>query len=177
MGTSLSMDAPALIKREGLVPGDLGAEKRAELIKEATEPRSGGKGFKPSGRPMALLNAPVVLLQIIIQVVADPVRHPAPKDIPDGLRERIIAAGGNTVQPPVTAQARRKNASDAERTRVRLSRTSIKFAPRSMARYKSHHCHFREESLDAVSPKTPDGMSSDRTSPSSTSWLGAIMRV
>jgi hypothetical protein len=54
MSTSLSMDAPALLKREELVTVGPGAEERAELIKDATETHSRGKGFEPSGGPVAL---------------------------------------------------------------------------------------------------------------------------
>jgi hypothetical protein len=45
MDEALSMDAPALRKREQLVAVRLGAEKHVDLIKETTKPRGGGKGF------------------------------------------------------------------------------------------------------------------------------------
>jgi hypothetical protein len=98
MGTSLSMDAPALLKREGLVAVGLGAEKRAELIKDATEPSSRGKGFEPSGGPITLFNAPMVLLQMIIQVAVGPVRHPVPEDVLDGAWVGVVTIGGDVVR-------------------------------------------------------------------------------
>jgi hypothetical protein len=92
------MDAPALRKWEGLVAVRLGAEKRSDLIKDTTETRSCGKGFEPSGGPRALFNAPVVLLQMIIQVTVGPVRHPLPKDIPNGTWIGIMAIGGDALR-------------------------------------------------------------------------------
>jgi hypothetical protein len=41
------MDAPALLKREGLVAVRLGAEKASDLIEDATETCGGGEGFEP----------------------------------------------------------------------------------------------------------------------------------
>jgi hypothetical protein len=41
------MDAPALLKREGLVAVRLGTERVSDLIKDATETYGGGEGFEP----------------------------------------------------------------------------------------------------------------------------------
>jgi len=51
------MDAPALLKREGLVAVRLGAEKASDLIKDATETCGGGEGFEPAHGPVALFKA------------------------------------------------------------------------------------------------------------------------
>jgi hypothetical protein len=45
---SPSIDAPALSQHERLVTARLVAEKRADLIKDATETCGGGEGFEPS---------------------------------------------------------------------------------------------------------------------------------
>jgi hypothetical protein len=55
------MDAPALLKREGLVVVRLGAEKASDLIKDATETHGGGEGFEPARGPVPLLDTPMVL--------------------------------------------------------------------------------------------------------------------
>jgi hypothetical protein len=60
------MDAPALRKREGLVTVQLGTEKRSQLIKEATETRGGGEGFEPICGPVPLLDAPMVLFDMVV---------------------------------------------------------------------------------------------------------------
>jgi hypothetical protein len=60
------MDSPALLKREELVAVRLGAEKSANLIEDATEPCSRGEGFESARGPVPLLDAPMVLLDIIV---------------------------------------------------------------------------------------------------------------
>jgi hypothetical protein len=66
MGKSLAMDAPMLFQREPLVTVRLEAKKGTDLVEEAAEARSGAEGFEPSGDPIALLNAPMVLLNGLI---------------------------------------------------------------------------------------------------------------
>jgi hypothetical protein len=44
----------------------LGAEKCADLIKDAAEASSRGKGFEPARGPVPLFNAPMVLFQMIV---------------------------------------------------------------------------------------------------------------
>jgi len=94
---TLSMDEPALRWREGLVAVRLRAEKRAHLIKDAAEASSRGKGFEPARGPVPLLNAPMVLFQMIIQVAVRPVDHPVSKDVPNGAWVGIVAIGGDAV--------------------------------------------------------------------------------
>jgi hypothetical protein len=60
------MNAPALLKREGLVAVSLRAEKGSDFIKDATEARGGGEGFEPARGPVPLLNAPMVLLDMVV---------------------------------------------------------------------------------------------------------------
>jgi hypothetical protein len=60
------MDAPALLKREGLVAVRLGAEEASDRIEDATKTCGGDEGFEPAHGPVALLNAPMVVLQAII---------------------------------------------------------------------------------------------------------------
>jgi hypothetical protein len=50
VGKSLSIDAPALLKRERLVAVRLGAEKRSDLVEHAIEMRGGDDGFEPACR-------------------------------------------------------------------------------------------------------------------------------
>jgi hypothetical protein len=61
VGKALSIDAPALRQREGLVAVRLGAQKRADLIKDAAEVSSRGKGFEPAHGLVPLLDTPMVL--------------------------------------------------------------------------------------------------------------------
>jgi hypothetical protein len=80
------MDVPAVRKRERLVAVRLGAEECADLIKDKAKPPGCDEGFEPSRGPVPLLNAPMVLLQMIVQVPVRPVCHTLPKDVPDGPR-------------------------------------------------------------------------------------------
>ena len=91
------MDAPALRKREGLVAVRLGAEKASDLIKDATETCGGGEGFEAAHGPVALFNAPMVLLEMIVQVAVGPVHHAVPGDLPNGAWVSIVAIGGDPV--------------------------------------------------------------------------------
>jgi hypothetical protein len=61
VGKALSMDAPALLKCEGLVAVRPETEKRADFVEAVTETRGGGEGFEPACRPVSLFDAPMVL--------------------------------------------------------------------------------------------------------------------
>ena len=91
------MDGPALRKRNRLVTVRLGTEECSDLIKDKAEPRSGGEGFEPAHRPKALLESAMILLQMILQIAVGPVRHPVPKDGPNGAWTGIMAIGGDAV--------------------------------------------------------------------------------
>jgi hypothetical protein len=62
------MDGTALRKRNGLDRLRLGAEECSDLIKDKAETGSGGEGFEPAHRPIALLDSAMVLLQIVVQI-------------------------------------------------------------------------------------------------------------
>src|SRR5262249_32981727 len=87
------MDAPALLKREGLVAVRLGAENASDLIKDATETCGGGERWGPGHGPVALFNAPMVLRQLLIQGGIGPVRHLLPEGVPEGTRVGVMAIG------------------------------------------------------------------------------------
>ncbi len=91
LGKSLSMDAPALRKREELVTVRLETEKSSKLIKHVTETRGGGEGFEPACGPVALLHAPMILLEMIIQVAVGPVHHPISEDITNHAWVGVVA--------------------------------------------------------------------------------------
>jgi hypothetical protein len=76
----------------------LGTEKGAGFIKEATKARGTTALFEPIHGTVALFNAPMVLLHMIIQVAVRPMRHPVPEDIPNGTRVGIMAVGGDAVR-------------------------------------------------------------------------------
>lgn len=84
MSESLAMDAPALLKRERFVAVRPGAEKSSDLFKDVAETRSGGERFEAAHGPVALLHAPMILLQLVIQIAVRPVDHEVPEDVPDG---------------------------------------------------------------------------------------------
>jgi hypothetical protein len=91
------MEGPALCERNGLVTVRLGTEKCSDLIKDAAEIRSGAEGFEPACGPVVLLDAPMILLEMIIQVAVRPMRYPIPKDVPNGAWIGIMAIGGDAV--------------------------------------------------------------------------------
>jgi hypothetical protein len=97
LGKPVLMDGPALCERNGLVTVRLGTEKCSDLIKDAAEIRSGAEGFEPACGPVALLDAPMILLEVIIQVAVRPMRHPISKDVPNGAWIGIMAIGGDAV--------------------------------------------------------------------------------
>jgi hypothetical protein len=57
---SFSMDAPTLLKREGLVAVSQGAEKRANFVEGTTDPRGRSEVFEPAHGPVVLYSASVV---------------------------------------------------------------------------------------------------------------------
>jgi hypothetical protein len=73
-------------------------QRGPDLVEEATEACSGAEGFEPTRGPIALFDAPMVLLQMIIQVAVRPMDHPASKDVPNGAWVGIMAIGGDPVR-------------------------------------------------------------------------------
>jgi hypothetical protein len=122
-------------KRNELFAVQLWTEKGSDLIEGAAETRGGGEGFEPACGPVALLDAPMVLLDIVVQVAVRPVRHLVPEDGPNSPRVGVVASvvmrSGVT---PVTVHAERKKASAAARSRVSLRRMSTRWPSRSIAR-------------------------------------------
>jgi hypothetical protein len=63
VGISLSIDAPALLKREELVTVRLGAEKCSDLVEDGAETCGCGEGFEPARGPVPLFDPPMTLFQ------------------------------------------------------------------------------------------------------------------
>ncbi len=72
------MDVPVLCQRQALIAVRSGAEKRADFVEEAAEVRSSPKCFEPTCHQVALLDSPMILRQMIIQVAVRPVCYPLP---------------------------------------------------------------------------------------------------
>jgi hypothetical protein len=126
-GKLLPLDAAALCEREVLVATRLQSEKGPNLVEEVAEARGRSKGFEPTCRSVALLDAPMILLQMMIQVAVRSVHYAVPEDVANGTRVGIMAIRGDMVRvTPVTLQAERKNVSAAVRSCVALSRTSTR---------------------------------------------------
>jgi hypothetical protein len=92
------MDGPALGQRHGLVTVRLGTEKGSDLIKDTAETGGGGEGFEPAHRPVALLDALMVLLQVVVEMAVGAVQHPVPKDVSNGVWIGIMPIGGDAVR-------------------------------------------------------------------------------
>jgi hypothetical protein len=91
------MDVPAVRKRHGLFAVQLGTENSSDLIKSEAEARGYGAGCEPACGLVAWLDAPMVLLQMVVEMVVGPVRHLVPKDMPNGARVGVVAVGGHAV--------------------------------------------------------------------------------
>ena len=61
------MDVPAVCKRNELVAVQLETERGSDLIEGAAETRGGGEVFEPARGPVALLDAPMVLLDMAVK--------------------------------------------------------------------------------------------------------------
>ena len=81
------MDMPAVCKRNGLFAVQLETEKGSDLIEGAAETRGGGGGFEPACGPVALLDAPMVLLDGWTQAV----RMASGR----GIASRLVVAGSD----------------------------------------------------------------------------------
>jgi hypothetical protein len=97
-GKSLLMGAPSLRQREALVAVRLRAEKRADFLEAATKAHGGGEGFESARGPVALFDAPMVLLQMVVEMAVSPVEHPVSKNVPNGAGVGIMAIGGDAVR-------------------------------------------------------------------------------
>jgi hypothetical protein len=97
LGNPILMDVPAMCKRNELCAVQLETEKGSDLIEGVAETRGGGEGFDPACEPVALLDAPMVLLDMAVQVAVRPVRQLVPQDGPNGPRVGVVAIGGDTV--------------------------------------------------------------------------------
>jgi hypothetical protein len=115
------------------------SEKGLELVEEAAEARSRGKGLEATYQPIARLDPPMILFQMVVEGAIRPVRHPIPKDVPNGTWVGVMPIGGEALRHhPGHRPGRVKKASVTARSRVSLSRASIRRPSRSIARYKSH---------------------------------------
>jgi hypothetical protein len=69
------------------------AEQGTDLVEEATETRRRGKGFEPTHGTVPLLDASMILFQMVIQVAVRPVQHPIPKASQSRVPSGRFAAG------------------------------------------------------------------------------------
>jgi hypothetical protein len=76
----------------------LWSEQGADLIEGATETGGGGEGLEPARGPVPLLDPTMILLDMVVQIAVRPVRHPVPKDIPNGAWVGIMPIGGDAVR-------------------------------------------------------------------------------
>jgi hypothetical protein len=68
----------------------LRSQRGPDLVEEATEACGGDEGFEPTRGPIALFDAPMILLQKIIQIAVRPVYHLGSKDVPNGARVGVM---------------------------------------------------------------------------------------
>jgi hypothetical protein len=71
--------------------------ERTTLITGTVAIGSGVEGFEPARRPLALLNAPMVRLQVAVERAVGPVQPQVSKDVSNGTRVGIVAIGGEAV--------------------------------------------------------------------------------
>jgi hypothetical protein len=71
-------------RRHGLFAVQLGTEMGSDLIEHEAEARCGDKGFEPACGGVALLAAPMILLDMTVQVTVRPGRRLVPEDGPNG---------------------------------------------------------------------------------------------
>ena len=60
------MDGSSLLEGKALVAMRLGTEKGSYFVEQATEAHSRGAVFEPTHRPIALFDASMILLQMVI---------------------------------------------------------------------------------------------------------------
>jgi hypothetical protein len=92
------MDAAAFCEGEVLVVTRPRPEKGTDLVEDATAACGGGEGSQPARRAIPLFNAPMILLQRVVEVAIRPVGHPLPKDVADGAWVGGMAIGGDALR-------------------------------------------------------------------------------
>jgi hypothetical protein len=97
LGKPILMDVPVVCKCNQLFAVQLGMEKGSVLIGGAAETRGGGERFETACGSVGLLDAPMVLLDMVVQVAVRPVRHLVPEDGPNGPRLGVVVIGGDAV--------------------------------------------------------------------------------
>ena len=65
-----------------------------QLVVGRAEARRGLEGAEAAHRPVSPLDAPVVLLYPVVQVLAAAVGHALAQDLADGARVGVVPAGG-----------------------------------------------------------------------------------
>jgi hypothetical protein len=73
-----------------LVALRLWTEKGADFVKGEAKACRGMAVFEPTHRATSLLDSPMVLLQMVVQIAVGPVQHPVPEDVPNGQRIGIM---------------------------------------------------------------------------------------
>jgi hypothetical protein len=119
-----------------LVLAGEGAEKVAKLIITPAEPGGRSGALEAPHRPVSAFDAPMILLEPVIQVGIGSVPHILAQFGADRPRVAVMAIGCDPSgdHPPVTVLAERKNALAAAMSRCSLNITSTKAPERSIAR-------------------------------------------
>jgi hypothetical protein len=85
------------VECEAFVAMRLRSENATDLVEEATETHSRGKGFQPTHGPGPLFHAAMILLHMMIQVTVRPVHDLTPEDVAYGTRVGIMATRGHAL--------------------------------------------------------------------------------
>ena len=93
--------------------------------------------LEPAHGTISLLDAAMILLQMVIQVAIGPVHDPVPEDLPNGTWVGIVAIGGNPVgRHAGHSPGRAEEGLSCREVSGIASRASIKWPFRSIARYR-----------------------------------------
>src|SRR3954463_5702612 len=81
-----------------LVGAGPGAEEVAQLVVSSAEPSRRSRALEPAHGPVSALDAPVILLDPIVHVLAGPVSNPLAQLGPDRARIAVVAVGRDPVR-------------------------------------------------------------------------------
>src|SRR5215213_8337666 len=122
------------------------AEEVAELIVAAAEPGGRSRALEALHGPVSAFDAPMVLLQLIVQVAAGPVPHTTAQLGPDRPRVAVVAVG----RDPVRRHAGHRLRGAEERLRRR-----------HVAMLAEHHIHQRAGAVDGTIEVAPAALDLD----------------
>jgi hypothetical protein len=93
------MDSSLLLEGEGLIAVGRRAKERTDLIEQATEARSRAAMSEPAHRSIPLLDAAMILLQMVIQVAIGPVDDLLPEHCADRSWIGVMPIGRDPGRP------------------------------------------------------------------------------